>query len=68
MRPIAMPRPQPPAMAKISKTEVRALALLLLLALAGCGSAEDPQDRALNQAAADTDINAAAPANAQDAK
>lgn len=42
------------------------LALLALLALAGCGSAEDPQDRALNQAAADTDINAAAaaPANA----
>lgn len=43
---------------------MRAAVLLLLLALAACGSSEDPQDRALNQAAADIDINAAAPANA----
>jgi hypothetical protein len=44
---------------------MRAVALLLLLALTGCGTPETPEDRALNQAAADTDINAAAPANAQ---
>jgi hypothetical protein len=53
---------------------MRALLLLLPLALAGCGQADsDPgpgevtvgEARALNQAAADTDINAAEPANAQ---
>jgi hypothetical protein len=45
---------------------MRPLALLILLALASCGTPETPEDRALNQAAADIDINAtAAPANAQ---
>jgi hypothetical protein len=56
---------------------VRPFALLLLLALGACGQRDSDPDpsgvtvgeaRALNQAAADTDINAAQPANAQDAK
>ena len=60
---------------------MRPLALILLLtlplALGACGQSDSDPDpsgvtvgeaRALNQAAADTDINAAQPANAQDAR
>ncbi|MES2441220.1 MAG: hypothetical protein V4574_00190 [Pseudomonadota bacterium] len=56
---------------------MRPLLLLLPVLLAGCGQSDSDPDpsgvtvgeaRALNQAAADTDINAAEPANAQDAK
>lgn len=60
---------------------MRPLALLLVLALplalGACGQRDSDPDpsgvtvgeaRALNQAAADTDINAAQPANTQDGK